>query len=135
MVSNPNSNRPRLYCRISCMVPMVGFEPTRYCYQRILNPSRLPVPSHRHMAVVVGLEPTKCRSQSPVPYHLATPQYIAVFPAVIQSTSCKPTNLSRGVKLVEQVKGIEPSSSDWKSDILAFVRHLHKIKRSFRLST
>ena len=40
-----------------------------------------------------------------------------------------------GVKLVEQVKGIEPSSSDWKSDILAFVLHLHKIKRSFRLST
>ncbi len=29
----------------------------------------------RLMAAVVGLEPTECRSQSPVPYHLATPQY------------------------------------------------------------
>ena len=28
-----------------------------------------------YMAAVVGLEPTKYRSQSPVPYHLATPQY------------------------------------------------------------
>lgn len=28
------------------------------------------------MAGVVGLEPTKWRSQSPLPYHLATPQSI-----------------------------------------------------------
>ena len=30
-----------------CLVPVVGLEPTRYCYQRILSPSRLPIPSHR----------------------------------------------------------------------------------------
>lgn len=28
-----------------------------------------------HMAGVAGFEPTKCGSQSAVPYHLATPQY------------------------------------------------------------
>ena len=32
-----------------CLVPVVGLEPTRYCYQRILSPSRLPIPSHRRM--------------------------------------------------------------------------------------
>ena len=31
------------------MVPVVGLEPTRYRYQRILSPSRLPIPSHRHV--------------------------------------------------------------------------------------
>ena len=29
-----------------CLVPVVGLEPTRYRYQRILSPSRLPIPSH-----------------------------------------------------------------------------------------
>ena len=29
------------------MVPKVGIEPTRYCYRRILNPLRLPIPSLR----------------------------------------------------------------------------------------
>ena len=31
------------------LVPVVGLEPTRYRYQRILSPSRLPIPSHRPM--------------------------------------------------------------------------------------
>ena len=30
----------------SDVVPKVGLEPTRYRYQRILSPSRLPIPSH-----------------------------------------------------------------------------------------
>lgn len=29
------------------LVPVVGLEPTRCCHQRILNPSRLPIPSYR----------------------------------------------------------------------------------------
>ena len=32
---------------IDIMVPVAGLEPARYCYQRILSPSRLPIPSHR----------------------------------------------------------------------------------------
>ena len=35
----------------SDMVPEVGLEPTRYCYQRILSPSRLPVPSFRRKGI------------------------------------------------------------------------------------
>ena len=31
------------------------------------------------MAGVVGFEPTECRSQSPMPYHLAIPQYTILF--------------------------------------------------------
>ena len=31
------------------LVPMAGVEPARYCYQRILSPSRLPIPSHRRI--------------------------------------------------------------------------------------
>ena len=29
------------------LVPVVGVEPTRYHYHRILSPARLPIPSHR----------------------------------------------------------------------------------------
>ena len=29
------------------LVPMVGVEPTRYCYHGILSPARLPIPPHR----------------------------------------------------------------------------------------
>ena len=31
------------------LVPLVGLEPTRYRYQRILSPSRLPIPSQRQV--------------------------------------------------------------------------------------
>ncbi len=34
------------------MVPKVGLEPTRYRYQRILSPSRLPIPSLRRMNII-----------------------------------------------------------------------------------
>ena len=30
------------------LVPVVGVEPTRYCYLRILSPTRLPIPPYRH---------------------------------------------------------------------------------------
>ena len=39
--------QPTLKRLIAFLVPVVGVEPTRYCYQRILSPSRLPIPSHR----------------------------------------------------------------------------------------
>jgi hypothetical protein len=29
------------------VVPVVGVEPTRYCYHGILSPARLPIPPHR----------------------------------------------------------------------------------------
>ena len=35
------------------LVPVVGLEPTRCRHQRILSPSRLPIPSHRRMQLVV----------------------------------------------------------------------------------
>ena len=31
------------------MVPVAGVEPARGCPQRILSPSRLPIPTHRHL--------------------------------------------------------------------------------------
>ena len=31
------------------LVPVVGVEPTRYCYLRILSPTRLPIPPYRHI--------------------------------------------------------------------------------------
>ena len=31
------------------MVLVVGLEPTRYCYQRSLNPPGLPIPPHQHI--------------------------------------------------------------------------------------
>ena len=33
----------------SDVVPVVGVEPTRYCYHRILSPARLPIPPYRRI--------------------------------------------------------------------------------------
>ena len=35
------------------LVPVMGVEPTRYRYQRILSPSRLPIPSHRRITFLL----------------------------------------------------------------------------------
>ena len=54
---------PRPFHRLrafSELVPVVGLEPTRYRYQRILSPSRLPIPSHRHRMPVYY---TRCKSE------------------------------------------------------------------------
>ena len=39
----------RTFCVRDGVVPVVGVEPTRCCHQRILSPSRLPIPTHRHL--------------------------------------------------------------------------------------
>ena len=64
--------------------------------ERISNPLQYLLCLPHHMAGVVGLEPTKCRSQSPVPYHLATPQYM------------------------ERIERIELSLQVWKTCVLTF---------------
>ena len=35
------------------LVPVVGLEPTRCCHRRILNPLRLPIPSHRQIPLLL----------------------------------------------------------------------------------
>ena len=40
------------YACLPLLVPVVGLEPTRYRYQRILSPSRLPIPSHRRSVIL-----------------------------------------------------------------------------------
>ena len=45
--SNPSR---RSAARGYFLVPMAGVEPARYRYQRILSPSRLPIPSHRQIS-------------------------------------------------------------------------------------
>ena len=34
------------------LVPVVGVEPTRYRYHRILSPARLPIPSYRQKTLI-----------------------------------------------------------------------------------
>ena len=46
-VKNGKSRNPSNFGGFG-MVPVVGLEPTRCRHQRILSPSRLPIPSHRH---------------------------------------------------------------------------------------
>ena len=44
------------------LVPVAGVEPARCRHHRILNPARLPIPSHRHATqVLYTLRPTKSR--------------------------------------------------------------------------
>ena len=44
--------RPDARRRAFFLVPVVGLEPTRCRHQRILSPSRLPIPSHRRMRFI-----------------------------------------------------------------------------------
>ncbi len=44
---NPYDNR-RIAIGVFALVPVVGLEPTRHRWQRILSPPRLPIPTHRH---------------------------------------------------------------------------------------
>ena len=37
------------------LVPVVGLEPTRYCYHWILSPARLPIPPHRHISIIANI--------------------------------------------------------------------------------
>ena len=48
-------HQPERLMLSSEMVPVVGLEPTRYRYQRILSPSRLPIPSHRRVFNYVNI--------------------------------------------------------------------------------
>ncbi len=41
------NKKPRMLSHSGPVVPVVGVEPTRCCHQRILSPSRLPIPTHR----------------------------------------------------------------------------------------
>ena len=50
--SRHTKNNTPLNERGIILVPMAGVEPARYCYQRILSPSRLPIPSHRLINVL-----------------------------------------------------------------------------------
>lgn len=34
-------------------MPVAGLEPARCCHQRILSPPRLPIPTHRHITVII----------------------------------------------------------------------------------
>ena len=43
--------------RFDFMVPVVGLEPTRCHHRRILNPLRLPIPSHRRTREEAGGQP------------------------------------------------------------------------------
>ena len=44
----------RMEKRLKILVPVTGVEPVRCCHQRILSPSRLPIPSHRHIFKTLG---------------------------------------------------------------------------------
>ena len=46
---NKKIPKPSLTAQFGNLVPVVGLEPTRCCQQRILSPSRLPIPTHRRV--------------------------------------------------------------------------------------
>ena len=52
---------------------MAGVEPASRVFKCVIPSSTEALPlSYITMARLAGFEPAKCRSQSPVPYHLAT---------------------------------------------------------------
>ena len=48
-------NRREAQASLLFLVPVAGVEPARHCWQRILSPPRLPIPTHRREAP--GAEP------------------------------------------------------------------------------
>ncbi len=58
------------------LVPVVGLEPTRYRYQRILSPSRLPIPSHRLISFYYTRSPRKIQEGLfEIPQEFQIPQH------------------------------------------------------------
>ena len=100
-----------LYCRLKVKIIVSSFYWKKWWEemdsnhrsetQRIYSPPLLATqePSHK-MAGVGGFEPPKCRSQSPVPYRLATPQYYKTHKIVALPTK-------QFVKMVDKI-GLEP---------------------------
>lgn len=68
------------------MVPEVGLEPTRYRYQRILSPPRLPIPPLRHMERVTGIEPAS-------PAWKAGALAVVLHPHMVSSDGIEPPTL------------------------------------------
>ena len=59
------------------LVPVVGLEPTRCRHQRILSPSRLPIPSHRRMVILTQMLLTSLKLK--LYYHISVRIAIAFF--------------------------------------------------------
>lgn len=72
------------YWRI--LVLAVGLEPTRYRYQRILSPPRLPIPPLRHMERVTGIEPAS-------PAWKAGALAVVLHPHMVSSDGIEPPTL------------------------------------------
>lgn len=68
------------------LVPKVGLEPTRYRYQRILSPPRLPIPPLRHMERVTGIEPAS-------PAWKAGALAVVLHPHMVSSDGIEPPTL------------------------------------------
>ena len=62
-------SRSKRYKACSDVVPVVGLEPTRCRHQRILSPSRLPIPSHRQVdtGILYRMRPGNSSPFSPRP--------------------------------------------------------------------
>ena len=61
LLSHVEKSRSKRYKACSVVVPEVGLEPTRYRYQRILSPSRLPIPSFRPVIQIVAQRSGNCK--------------------------------------------------------------------------
>ena len=85
------------------VVSVVGIEPTRYRYQRILSPLRLPVPPHRHV-----------KSQLP-----RGPAF--TYPRVCLAMLCPSARLrylDHFTETLVLLSGLAPASADYKSAAL-----------------
>lgn len=89
----PCWNHLQSYCHL---VPKVGLEPTRYRYQGILSPPRLPLPPLRHMVSLMKYSSTLSRMQfSLSPLHNRLYVFVRFFYTIQRCCSYITTLLNR----------------------------------------
>lgn len=93
------------------MVPVAGVEPARGCPQRILSPSRLPIPPHRQSFILQCFRKfgqvhsshlyQNCTTSHPRPQHLILDSQVS--DALYTAIRCRKTGSPKAIEAFQQV--------------------------------
>ena len=115
-----------LFCH-TIMVPVVGLEPTRHRWQRILSPSRLPIPTHRHLFIFhIDARPLACLVKNITRRHENTFNYQH------SQKQQAATIIVSSRKIISKLLWIIQSIGSKQVALLLYINHHKKIKSKFQ---